>query len=237
VSDRPVFAVIPAYQEGLRVAAVVAATRRRLPVIVVDDGSTDETAARAEAAGATVIRQRPNAGKGAALRAGFARALEQGAVAVVTLDGDGQHDPDEIPAFLEAFERSGAQLVIGRRDFRAMPFVRRASNTLGRMAISVAVGRDIPDNQSGYRLIGWRLLPELLDSREAGFEFEVEMIARAIALGLPIAWVPIRTIYAGESSHIRPWTHFTNFVRVARDARRIVRSTADSGSDARTRRS
>ncbi|HEY6015057.1 MAG TPA: glycosyltransferase family 2 protein, partial [Candidatus Limnocylindrales bacterium] len=149
MSDRPVFAVIPAYQEGLRVAAVVAATRRRLPVIVVDDGSTDETAARAEAAGATVIRQRPNAGKGAALRAGFARALEQGAVAVVTLDGDGQHDPDEIPAFLEAFEHSGAQLVIGRRDFRAMPFVRRASNTLGRMAISVAVGRDIPDNQSG----------------------------------------------------------------------------------------
>ena len=87
----------------------------------------------AEAAGATVIRQFPNAGKGAALRAGFRRALEDGAEAVVTLDGDGQHDPAEIPAFLEAHERSGAQLVVGRRNFAAMPPVRRASNTLGRM--------------------------------------------------------------------------------------------------------
>ncbi|MBI3749315.1 MAG: glycosyltransferase family 2 protein [Chloroflexi bacterium] len=233
MADRPVFAVIPAYQEGPRVAAVVAAARRQLPVIVVDDGSTDGTAARAEAAGATVIRQRPNAGKGVALRVGFARALEQGAGAVVTLDGDGQHDPAEIPAFLETFERSGAQLVIGRRDFEAMPLVRRASNTLGRMAISVAVGRDIPDNQSGYRLIGSTLLAELLDSRETGFEFEVEMIARAIALRLPIAWVPIRTIYAGEPSHIRPWAHFTSFLRATRDARRIVRS-AGNGGTART---
>ena len=66
-------------------------------------------------------------------------------------------------------------------------------------------------------------MTELLDSDEAGFEFEVEMIARCIALGLPIAWVPIRTIYAGEPSHIRPWAHFTSFLRVAREARRIVR--------------
>jgi glycosyltransferase involved in cell wall biosynthesis len=224
VPARHVVALIPAYQEGSRIAEVVAGARRHLPVIVVDDGSTDDTATSAAAAGATVISQRPNAGKGAALRTGFAAALEQGVEAVITLDGDGQHDPDEIPAFLRTFERSGAQLVIGRRDFGAMPIIRRASNTLGRLAISVAVGRDIPDNQSGYRLVGSTMLDELLDSRESGFEFEVEMIARCIALGLPIAWVPIRTIYAGEPSHIRPWAHFTSFLRVARDARRIVRS-------------
>ena len=223
--DPTIFALIPAYQEGPRIGDVVEAASRHLPVIVVDDGSTDDTAARAAAAGAIVIAQRPNAGKGAALRAGFAAALERGAEAVVTLDGDGQHDPDEIPAFLDAHERSGAQLVIGRRDFRAMPPVRRASNTLGRMLISVAVGQDIPDNQSGYRLIGSRLLPDLRESREAGFEFEVEMIARCVSLGLPIAWVPIRTIYAGAPSHIRPWAHFTSFLRVAVDARRIVRAT------------
>ena len=81
----------------------------------------------------------------------------------------------------------------------------------------------MPDNQSGYRLIGRTLMRALLDSDESGFEFEVEMIARCIALGLPIAWVPIRTIYAGEPSHIRPWRHFTEFVRVTRKARRIVR--------------
>jgi len=225
VSDRHRLVLIPAYEEGPRIAAVVAAACRHLPVVVIDDGSTDDTAAQAEAAGATVLRQHPNAGKGDALRAGFAYALDHGVDAVVTLDGDGQHDPDEIPAFLEAHERSDAQLVIGRRDFASMPLVRRVSNTVGRMVISVAVGRDVPDNQSGYRLIGRRLMTELTDSREAGFEFEVEMIARCIALGLPLAWVPIRTIYAGEPSHIRPWAHFANFLRAARAARRMVRAT------------
>jgi glycosyltransferase involved in cell wall biosynthesis len=223
--DRRVFAVIPAYQEGARVAAVVEGASRHLPVVVVDDGSSDNTAAQAEAAGAIVLRQVPNAGKGAALRAGFAYALDHGTDAVVTLDGDGQHDPDEIPAFLVAHERSDAQLVIGRRDFRSMPLVRRVSNTVGRMVISVAVGQDVPDNQSGYRLIGRRLMTALLESREAGFEFEVEMIARCIALGLTMDWVPIRTIYAGEPSHIRPWLHFTSFLRVARAARSIVRAS------------
>jgi hypothetical protein len=91
------------------------------------------------------------------------------------------------------------------------------------MVVSVAVGRDIPDNQSGYRLIGRGLMTELLDSQEAGFAFEVEMIARCLALGLNLEWVPIRTIYAGEPSHIQPWAHVTSFLRVARAARRIVR--------------
>ena len=89
-----------------------------------------------------------------------------------------------------------------------MPPVRRLSNTAGGLILSAAVGRRIPDNQSGYRLIGRRLMAALLDSDEDGFAFEVEMIARCIALGLPIAWVPIRTIYAGEPSHIRPWRPF-----------------------------
>ena len=218
-----VLAVIPAYEEGPRIAAVVTGASRHLPVLVVDDGSYDDTAARAEAAGATVERQVPNAGKGAALRRGFTRALEAGCEAVITFDADGQHDPDEIPRFLEAFAGARPELVIGRRDFNAMPAVRRWSNTLGGLALSAAVGRSVPDNQSGYRLIGGTLMRELLDSEESGFEFEVEMIARCIALGLPLAWVPIRTIYAGEPSHIRPWRHFTEFVRVTRRARRIVR--------------
>jgi len=216
-------ALIPAYEEEPRIAAVVERTRTFLPVVVVDDGSSDDTAARAEAAGALVLRQVPNAGKGAALRAGFRHALANDAPAVVTLDADGQHDPAEIPRFLAAFEAGRPELVIGRRNFRTMPPVRRLSNTLGGMVFSAAVGRRVADNQSGYRLIGRRLMTALLDSRETGFEFEVEMIARCIALGLPIADVPIRTIYAGEPSHIRPWRHFTEFLRVSRDARRIVR--------------
>ena len=218
-----ILALIPAHQEGPRIAAVVGAARAHLSVVVVDDGSTDDTAVVAEAAGATVLRQRPNAGKGAALRAGFRHALEHGAAAVVTLDADGQHDPAEIPLFLDRYEEVRPELVIGRRDFGSMPAVRRLSNTIGGWVFSAAVGRRVADNQSGYRLIGRRLMTALLDSDEHGFEFEVEMIARCIALGLPMAEVPIRTIYAGEPSHIRPWAHFTSFLRVSRDARRIVR--------------
>ena len=218
-----IVALIPGYQEGPRIAAVVEAASTYLPVVVVDDGSTDDTAAQAEAAGATVLVQSPNAGKGAALRLGFRHVLGQGAMAVVTLDADGQHDPAEIPAFLAAFEATGAELVIGRREFATMPAIRRLSNTVGGWLFSAAVGRRVADNQSGYRLIGRRLMTALLDSHEPGFEFEVEMIARCIALGLPIADVPIRTIYEGEPSHIRPWRHFTQFLRVSRDARRIVK--------------
>jgi glycosyltransferase involved in cell wall biosynthesis len=222
-SERPILALIPAYEEGPRIGAVVEAARRHLPVVVVDDGSTDDTADRARAAGAMVLRQEPNAGKGAALRAGFRHALDAGAPAIVTLDADGQHDPAEIPAFLERFRERRAELIIGQRDLRAMPPVRRLSNTVGGLALAVALGRSVPDNQSGYRLIGRTLMRALLDSVESGFEFEVEMIARCLALGLPLDSVPIRTIYAGEPSHIRPWRHFREFMRVTRKARRIAR--------------
>ena len=216
-------ALIPAYQEGPRVGAVVTAARRHLPVVVVDDGSTDDTRAAAAAAGAEVLRQEPNAGKGAALRAGFGHALQAGFDAVVTLDADGQHDPDEIPRFLEAFATRRPELIIGERDPREMPAVRHVANVLGGTALALALGRRVPDNQSGYRLIGRTLMRAMLDSEERGFEFEVEMIARCVALGLPMESVRIRTIYAGEPSHIQPWRHFTQFLRVTRKARRIAR--------------
>jgi glycosyltransferase involved in cell wall biosynthesis len=218
-----IVALIPAYQEGPRIGAVVSGARSHLQIVVIDDGSTDDTASAAEAAGATVLRQQPNAGKGAALRAGFRHALASGAAAGLTLDADGQHDPAEIPRFLEAFAGRRAELIIGVRDTRAMPPVRRVSNVLGGVVLAIALGRMVPDNQSGYRLIGRTLMGAMLDSDESGFEFEVEMIARCIALGLPIDSVPIRTIYAGEPSHVRPWRHFTHFLRVTRKARRIVR--------------
>jgi glycosyltransferase involved in cell wall biosynthesis len=204
-------------------------------VIVVDDGSSDDTAAKARQAGAIVIEQRPNRGKGAALRAGFRRAIEMDLAAVVTLDGDGQHDPDEIPSFLAAYGGSRTErpdLVIGRRTFGQMPPSRRLANELGRMAFSWAVGRDIPDNQSGYRLIDRRLIEAMLASGETGFEFEVEVVTTCIRRGGRIAWVPIRTIYAGERSHIRPIHHLAHFLRIVLRARRAVRA---SGSDQRMR--
>jgi glycosyltransferase involved in cell wall biosynthesis len=241
-----ILALIPGYEEGPRIGAVVAAAGRHLPVLVVDDGSTDDTAAQARSAGATVIRQVPNQGKGAALRAGFRQALDDGWDAVITLDADGQHDPDEIPRFVEAFDasagssapsaggpsadasRSGAhgprpELIVGRRDFARMPPVRRLANTLGTALFSWAVGRHIPDNQSGYRLLGRRLMAATLESRETGFEFEVEMIAVCLRNGWTLAWVPISTIYRGAPSHVRPLAHLRHFVRATLAARRSMR--------------
>jgi glycosyltransferase involved in cell wall biosynthesis len=219
----PIVAVIPAHDEETRIGRVAVGAAAHLPVIVVDDGSRDRTAEVAAGAGATVIRQSPNQGKGAALRSGFRHAMADGCEAVVTLDADGQHDPTEIPRFLEAWRRDSPELIIGQRDFGHMPLTRRISNTVGRAAFSWAVGRSIPDNQSGYRLIGRSLLEVLVDSAEPGFEFEVEMITTAIRRGDMIAWAPISTIYAGEASHIRPGSHLSNFVRVTLDARKAVR--------------
>ncbi len=225
----PVIAVIPAHDEAPRIGRVVEGARRHVPVIVVDDGSSDDTADRAEQAGATVVRQSPNQGKGAALRAGFAEALAAGAGAVITLDGDGQHDPAEIPAFLGAYVRGAlaaepSELIIGARSFRRMPPVRRLANWLGTVALSASLGRWIADNQSGYRLLGRRLVDVMLDSREPGFAFEVEMIAVCLRERWPIAWIPVRTIYADERSHIRPGHHLREFLAVTGRARRIARA-------------
>lgn len=213
-------ALIPAYNEAARIVPVIVGARQHLPVLVVDDGSHDETAALAERAGAQVLRQTPNQGKGAALRAGFRRALASGYEAVITLDADGQHDPAEIPTFLRLYEATRADLIIGARDFSQIPAVRRLANTLGRWSFSWAVGQPIPDNQSGYRLLTRRLMEATLASQEHGFEFEVDMIVVCMERSYRLEWAPIRTIYAGESSHIDPLHHIAHFSRVVWQTRR-----------------
>ena len=232
-ADPRVLALVPAHDEAPRIEAVVRGAAAWLPVLVVDDGSSDATASVASEAGATVLAQRPNAGKGAALRAGFGHALDAGYDAVVTLDADGQHDPAEIPVFLAAYTACAGgecpDLVVGMRDFAHMPPARRLANTIGGNAFSWAVGTHVPDNQSGYRLVGRRLMETALSSTERGFEFEVEMLATCIARGWPVAWVPIRTIYTGGPSHIPPLAHVRHFFRAVGAARRTVRAARADG--------
>ena len=215
-----ILALIPAYNEASHIRDVVTGARTHLPVLVVNDGSTDDTATRAEEAGATLLDQIPNQGKGAALRAGFRWTLDAGYEAVITLDADGQHDPAEIPKFLGAYADDQADLIIGAREFEDMPPIRRLANTVGRWSFSWAIGQPILDNQSGYRLISRRLTEAILISGEAGFEFEVEMIVICVQRGFTLDWVPIRTIYADEGSHIRPWHHTVNFIRMVWQTRR-----------------
>ena len=218
-------ALIPAHNEAPRIAAVIQATRAYLPVLVVDDGSSDATAQIAQEAGAAVIRQVPNQGKGMALKAGFERALAEGCDAILTLDADGQHDPSEIPTFLAAFADRGGDLIIGSRDFSKMPFSRRFANTSGRLIFSRALGHPIRDNQSGYRLVSQRLAQAALQSRQGGFEFEVDMVIICIRRSWRLDWVPIRTIYGEESSHINPLRHAGRFIRLAWQTYREVHST------------
>jgi glycosyltransferase involved in cell wall biosynthesis len=221
VARADILAIVPAHDEGPRIAAVVRAlVAQGLPVLVVDDGSSDDTEDVARAAGARVLRLTPNRGKGAALKAGFREALGEDWAAFLTLDGDGQHDPAEVPAFLETWAVTRADLVVGTRDYRSMPPVRWFTNSVSRLIFSWSLGQRIPDNQSGYRLRVRRVAEADLSSAEEGFAFEVEEIALCAGRGFKLAWVPIKTIYGTEVSDIRPWTHCVSFLRVTRRARR-----------------
>ena len=217
-----IIALIPAYNAEPFVGEVIRAASAHVPVLVVNDGSKDRTLEIARGTDARVIDQQPNQGKGAALQRGFREALTLGVAAVITLDADGQHDPSEIPLFLERFRQTSADLIIGERDFSRMPLVRRVSNTVGRAAFSWAIGRKVRDNQSGYRLLSKRLLQVLTESDERGFEFEMEMIVQCVKRGWTVTGVPIATIYGDEVSNIKPVDHVVQFFRMVRDTRRAM---------------
>lgn len=224
MSDVPVIvALIPAYNAEPFVGEVIRKARTYVPVIAVNDGSKDGTLAQLKASGATLIDQQPNQGKGVALRRGYRAALEQDVAAVIQLDADGQHDPTEIPLFVEKFRATHADLIIGERDYSQMPFVRRMSNTVGRRAFSWAMGRYIRDNQSGYRLLSRRLMESLLGSAESGYEFEMDQIVVCVKRGWHIEGVPIRTIYGDEVSNIKPMQHVVQFFGMVRKARAAMR--------------
>jgi glycosyltransferase involved in cell wall biosynthesis len=218
-ADSKVVALIPAFNEVTHIEAVVRGARAHAAtVLVIDDGSRDGTAAAAALAGAVVIANPVNRGKGVALRKGFDWAVRHGADLAFTLDADGQHDPAEMPDFLAEHARSGADLIIGQRAYAQMPRVRRWANRTGRLLLRLALGQELPDNQSGYRLHSRRLLAFLLAQERARtaarFSYEVEVIAHAVGAGFRISWVPIRTIYGDEASHFHPIHDSLDFLRM-----------------------
>lgn len=199
-------AVIPCFNEAGNIAAVVGATGRHVArVLVVDDGSTDSTGMLAGVAGALVLTHGTNCGKGAALRSGLARALEWGFVWAVTLDGDGQHSPEDVPNLVRCAEATGARLVIGNRMGEAarMPWLRRHVNQWMSRQLSVRAGTRLPDTQSGFRLLHlptWQRLP-LQTSR---FEAESETLLAFLEGGHRVEFTPVRQLRAGRPSRIRP---------------------------------
>jgi glycosyltransferase involved in cell wall biosynthesis len=215
-SKETVLAIIPAYCEGRFVGQVV---RQVLPhvqaVLVVDDGSPDNTADEAEAAGAKVIRHPTNLGKGAALKTGLDYAISIETPFFLFLDGDGQHDPSEIPVFIDAINRTDADLVVGNRmrNLKSMPLVRRWTNQFMSWQIGRICNIRIPDSQCGFRLARKELLPVLMAPSNR-FEFESESLILAARLGFRLGFVPIRTIYTGQHSKIRPLRDTLRYFRL-----------------------
>ncbi len=203
--------LIPAFNEEDRIAPVITGAREALDaVVVIDDGSSDRTAERAASAGAVVIRHPDNRGKGMALRTGFAWALENGMQTVMTIDADGQHDTGMIPAFLDAFRRNSADIIIGSRlwNRQAIPRYRYIPNRIGVFLISKAAGIRIDDTQSGFRLYSRDVLERIrLDS--TGFETETEILIKAGRKGYGIAGIPVPVIYPQDyRTHFRPVRDF-----------------------------
>ncbi len=199
-------AVIPAYNEGLVIGSVVLQAKQHVDrVIVVDDGSTDRTAEIARLAGAEVIRMPENGGKASALMAGFSRARALGYAAVVTLDGDGQHDPAEIPVVAAPVLAGEADLVIGSRflDIKAdIPKYRVAGQKVlnGFTNLSTDGGFSTTDSQSGFRALSRRALENLTFSSD-GYTIESDMIAHFAPLGLAMTEVPISVSYDVPHKH------------------------------------
>jgi glycosyltransferase involved in cell wall biosynthesis len=191
-------ALIPAFNEESHVGAVATGAARYVDeVVVVDDGSTDRTLSAARSTGATCLTFPSNRGKAAALRIGIEYAQSHGFTHALTLDGDGQHSPDDIPALLDA-AAGGADLVIGARVFdrRNMPRSRYFSNTVGSRFASWLVGCEIRDSQSGFRLFRLDKLCEMR-LRSRAYEFEMELLIKCARRGCSIAHAPVRAIYTG----------------------------------------
>ncbi|MBW2018336.1 MAG: glycosyltransferase family 2 protein [Deltaproteobacteria bacterium] len=202
-------AVIPAYNNEKTISSVVEGTRAHIRnVIVVDDGSTDGTGELAMRAGARVIAVGRNRGKGHALKISFRRALVRGFDGVLTLDADLQHDPGEIPKFVEYYSAHRPGIVVGDRMHgrELIPRGRYVPNRVGTYAFSWLTGQPIPDSQCGFRLYDRRVLEEVPILHD-GFEAETDLLLRAAKRGYHIGFVPIRTIYfekSGGRSAYRP---------------------------------
>jgi glycosyltransferase involved in cell wall biosynthesis len=208
--------VIPAHDTARTIGALVREIKRQgLDLVVVDDGSRDRTATVAAEEGALVISHLRNEGKGRALRTAFEYAIRQGYEGVVTMDGDGQHDPLEIPRFIREGERQHAGLVIGNRlgNGETMPRLRRWANTAMSALISALARQRIPDSQCGFRFIRREVL-QSVPLRTSHFEHEAELVFGAAARRWKIVSVPIRSIYRNERSHIRPVRDGLRFLRL-----------------------
>lgn len=220
-------AVIPAYQDEKHIGDIVRRTCDRLDhVLVVDDGSSDQTAQRAREAGAEVIVHNQNRGKGEAIKTGLGHWLAAASPSsgglgrkitwVSLLDSDGQHLPEEIDKFLAAAaSATRPTFFLGNRmnDVARMPFIRRVVNRYMSRQISRFCGQKIPDTQCGFRMLDRQLIPQLLGGGDR-FDYETEVLIIASRKGYRIESVPIATVYSDQVSKIRPLRDAIRFLKL-----------------------
>jgi glycosyltransferase involved in cell wall biosynthesis len=206
--------IIPVYNHGTQVRRVIEKCLPfGLPVVVVDDGSTDSTPdVLASLSGVTIIRHKKNQGKGASLLTGF-NAVFQLADWAITIDADGQHDPEDIPTLIRAVPAGQRPLVIGKRqdmEHKNVPWTSRWGRKFGNFWVWTSCGKWLSDSQSGFRVYP---LPETLrlGTKARRFQFEVEVLVWAVWSGIPIIEAPVHAIYDPPDeriSHFRPWLDF-----------------------------
>jgi glycosyltransferase involved in cell wall biosynthesis len=214
-------AVIPAFNEAGTIRDVAARTLRHVSeVVIVDDGSTDGTGAALAGLPVTLIRNERNRGKAFSIARGARHAIARGAEAIVTLDGDGQHRPEDIPRLVAAHERDPAALIVGSRlhDRARIPRDRYLANRFANFWIAWAAGQPVADSQSGFRIYPAGLLRDLSPRAERGpgFVFESEILIEAGRRGIRIADVPVSAVYPERArrSYFRPLLDFARIGRM-----------------------
>jgi glycosyltransferase involved in cell wall biosynthesis len=216
--------VIPAYCEEKHVGEVVLRTRAQLDhVLVVDDGSTDQTALHAREAGAEVIVHPKNRGKGETIKTGLRYWFDRGFDFVIILDADGQHRPEEIDRFVAATAPpTQSKFLVGNRmnDVSRMPLMRRIVNRYMSEKISRVCGQHIPDTQCGFRMLHRELIPDMLGGAER-FDYETEMLIFASRKGYRVDSVPISTVYSDEVSSIHPIRDTLRFFQLMRRYKKV----------------
>ena len=198
--------VIPAFNEATRIAGVIQDAKKYADhIVVVDDGSTDATAAVSEQEGAMIVRHIQNGGAGAATMTGIEAARAVGATIIITLDADGQHDPADIPLLLKPVQDSIADIVFANRfgpfdpaqgkRRNHIPFIRRVANGIGNVVTFITTGKWVSDSQCGFKVLGPRAVAEI-DLRMSGFEFCSEIVRECVQHKWRVAEIPTKVMYS-----------------------------------------
>ncbi len=215
--------IIPAYNEDANLGRVLRESLSYCPhIFVIDDGSTDRTQELAAASGTVLLRHEVNRGKGQALKTGFKKAIAEGFKAVITMDGDGQHDPAEIPKFLETYRRTGIPVLVGNRmkNLAGMPLIRQLTNRMMSWIINRQINQYIPDTQCGYRLYRCDVVA-YISAQSEYFATESEILLHIARRGIRIGSVRIATIYTDQRSKIQPLRDTIRFFKMISAFRRL----------------